>query len=166
MRLSQTCWLATGVYAMHILEEFVLNWRDWVRDVMHVAVEWPSFYVTNAVVIVLGVVAAEVASQFPMLALSFLALMLINATFFHLAPFLAKRGRFSPGLITAVLLFYPVGIWGYTTAMRAGVLTKSRLWGSFLIGALLMAAPVILQRIKGLPYFVQNSEDSHDRTGL
>jgi hypothetical protein len=68
------------------------------------------FYVTHALVIVLGAVAAELAATQPMLALAFPAVMLINATFFHVGPFLTTRGRFSPGLITAVVLFYPIGI--------------------------------------------------------
>ena len=59
--------------------------------------------------IILGIAAAEVAPQMPILALCFPALMLVNGTFFHLLPVLLMKGHFFPGLLTTVLLFYPVG---------------------------------------------------------
>lgn len=36
--------------------------------------------------------------------------MLINGVFMHVLPFVLGRGRFSPGLITSVLLFVPLGV--------------------------------------------------------
>jgi hypothetical protein len=98
-------WLCVGAYGLHILEEFVFDWRNWARNVLHLPVQWDDFYITNALVIVLGIVAAEAAPVLPAAALGFPALMLINATCFHVAPFVWTHGRFSPGLITAVLLF-------------------------------------------------------------
>ncbi len=65
-------------------------------------VEWRDFYVVNALVVVLGVVAANLAGSQPAIAPGFPALTLINATFFHVAPFIRQKGRFSPGLFTAV----------------------------------------------------------------
>ncbi len=61
--------------------------------------------------------------------------MLINATFFHVLPFLTTRGRFSRGLGTAVLLFYPIAIWAYYGAYLDGVLTIPTLILSFVVGA-------------------------------
>jgi hypothetical protein len=78
---------------VHVLEEFVLDWRSWVRHVLQLP-EWNDFYVTNALVIVLGLAAAEIASVWPTVALGFSALMLTNATFFHVYPFAWRRGRF------------------------------------------------------------------------
>jgi hypothetical protein len=155
MGLDQLCWLATAAYGIHALEEFVLNWRDWARNVLHLPVDWETFYMANAAVIVLGIVAAEVANQVPVVALAFPALMLINATFFHVGPFLVTKGRFSPGLITAVVLFYPIGIACYLAASDAGMLTSRRLVGSFVLGAVVMASPIVLLKIRTWPYFVQ-----------
>ena len=120
------------------------------------AVDWPHFYVVNALVIVLGAVAAEVAPAAPMLALGFPALMAINATFFHVLPFIITKGRFSPGLITAVALFYPLSIACYLRAAADGALSTSVLIGSIIVGALLMAAPVVLLKLKEQPYFRQD----------
>lgn len=152
MTLPDLLWLCTAAYAAHVIEEFVLDWRNWARNVLGLPVEWPSFYVVNAVVAVLGVTAAMVAPNLPAVALGFPALMLINATFFHMLPVIRFGGRFSPGLISAVLLFYPLGIACYAVA-EVG-------WGgvmlSALIGAGLMAWPVVLLMVKDKRYFRQD----------
>ena len=156
MNLTDLTWLALACYGIHILEEYQLDWRNWARTVMGLPVEWPDFYVVNALVIVLGAVAAELAATVPLLALSFPALMLINASFFHVAPFLGTRGRFSPGLITAVVLFYPVALACYWRAGLDGHLDAATVIGSLAIGAALMASPVLLLKWKSRPYFRQD----------
>jgi hypothetical protein len=150
MTLAQLCWLATAAYGLHIAEEYVLNWRDWARSVSGVAVTRGFFFGMNALVIVLGMISAAVADRLPTVALAFPALMLINATFFHVGAFLWTRGRFSPGLITAVLLFYPLGIWCFKSAKDAGLLTGARLVGSLGLGAMLMATPIVLLRARAM----------------
>ena len=105
-------WFATAAYALHVLEEYEYNWRDWARRVLKLPVEWHTFYIANAIVIVLGVCAAGIGWREPWFSLAFPALMLVNATFFHVLPFLWTRIN-SPGMFTAVLLFYPVAGWVY-----------------------------------------------------
>jgi hypothetical protein len=153
--LTQLLWLATACYGIHILEEYQLDWRDWARNALRLPVEWSDFYVVNALVIVFGIVAANLAAR-PGLALAFPALMLINATLFHVLPFIRMRGRFSPGLFTAVVLFFPVGIACYWRAAADGVLSAPVLIGSPVLGALLMASPIVLLLIKDKPYFRQD----------
>ena len=150
--LSLLLWLCTAAYAIHVLEEFVFNWQSWARNVLHLPARWEDFYITNALVVVLGGVAANIAPRWPILALGFAGLMLINATFFHVAPFLWTRGRFSPGLITAVVLFFPLGI----ATMRAGHLDAIGLAEAFGIGALMMATPIVFLKLKDKPYFNQD----------
>ena len=149
-------WLCLAAYGVHVLEEFVFDWQSWARNVLDLPAQWQDFYVTNALVIVLGVVAAEIAPVWPAIALSFPALMLINATFFHVAPFAWTRGRFSPGLITAVLLFFPLGIGAIQTS---GVKSKGFAL-AFGIGVVLMATPIIFLKLKTKPYFDQTRETS------
>lgn len=156
MSLTDLMWLATACYGIHVLEEYALNWRDWARAVMGLPAEWNDFYVVNALVIVLGACAANLAAHAPGLALGFAALMLINATFFHVWPMIRARGRFSPGAFTAVVLFYPVGVACYWRASLDGALGAANLAGSLALGALLMAAPVVLLLIKAKPYFRQD----------
>ncbi len=87
----------------------------------------------------------------PAIALSSPALMLINATFFHVAPFTWTRRRFSPGLITAVLLFFPLG---FRAIQTSGVKGKGFAL-AFGIGAALMAAPMIFLKLRATTYFDQ-----------
>ena len=110
----------------------------------------------NALVIVFGIVAANLAGHSPGIALSFPALMLINATFFHVLPFARSGGRFSPGLATAVVLFYPIGIACYVRAAHGGTLRMRTVIGSLVLGALLMASPIVLLKIKNQRYFRQD----------
>jgi Protein of unknown function with HXXEE motif len=155
MTLAQGAWLAQAAYALHILEEFAFDWRNWARTALHLPVDWPDFYVTNAVVVVLGLVQAELAPSLPLAPLTFAALMLINATFFHLLPFLRAGGRFSPGLFTAVILFYPLAGAMFMRAAGDGVLDAATLAGAILGGAILMAFPVAMLFVKDRPYFRQ-----------
>jgi hypothetical protein len=154
MSLTDLLWLATAAYALHILEEYQLNWRDWARGVLRLPVEWSDFYVVNALVVVLGIVAANLAADRPWLALAFPAVMLINGTFFHVLPTIRSGGRFSPGLATAIVLFYPIGIACYLRAANTGMGTGA-LIGSLVLGAVLMAIPIVLLEIKDRPFFKQ-----------
>lgn len=156
MDLTHWLWLATAAYAVHMLEEHMLDWRGWARAVIGLPVEWDNFYVTNSIVVVLGLCAAGLATAAPALALAFPALMLINAVFFHIVPMIVTHGRYSPGVATAAGLFLPIGAACYCAADRAGVLDAKALIGSFALGAALMAMPIVLLRIRSKPYFRQD----------
>ncbi len=135
-------WILSAAYALHIMEEFCLDWKDWANTKLHLPVTWPHFYVVNAIVVVLGISVGMVGWQCPEFSLMFPALMVINAVFFHIAPTLVQR-TFSPGVITAVPLFLPLALWAYYGAWQDGVLTSQVLVLSSLGGALLMASPIV-----------------------
>lgn len=140
-------WVATLAYGVHMIEETIYNWHDWVRKVLKVNAEWSEFYMVNAVVIVLGISCAMVGWRNPAFALILPAFMVVNAILFHIVPVLATR-IFSPGVITAVLLFLPVTGWIYYQANRDGVLTTSAVMISCVSGLLLMFFPIVLQKTK------------------
>lgn len=140
-------WIMMMAYAAHILEEYTLDWSSWAKQALGLEVSWPHFYVVNFIVIVLGIGAAAVAWRLPAVSLMFPALALINGIFFHIGPTLAQ-GRFSPGTITAVLLFLPIGLWSYYSAYLDGVLTRRRLLISLMGGVVIMAYPIILIRLR------------------
>jgi hypothetical protein len=156
VNLSHWLWLATAAYGIHVFEEFTLNWRDWARAVIGLHVEWSDFYIVNALVIVLGIVAANLANAWPAVALTFPALMLINAVFFHIVPLIVTRGRYSPGVATAVVLFLPIGYACFHVAGAAGLLDTRTLVASFAIAAALMAYPIVLIRLRTKTYFLQD----------
>lgn len=145
-------WIAIAAYSIHMLEEYELNWRDWARHVLHLPVDWISFYIVNALVVVLGICFAVVGWKLPWFGLGLPALMLINAIFFHVLPTIVTR-VYSPGVFTAVTLFLPVAGWAYYGAWHDGVLTLQTGFFSFVFGALLMATPVVLLKVKSRKMF-------------
>ncbi|MFL9825486.1 HXXEE domain-containing protein [Rhodoplanes sp. SY1] len=155
MTLVELSWLAMAAYAVHILEEYTFDWRDWARGVIGLPVEWTDFYVTNSVVVALGIAQGMLAPTLPWAPLTYAALMIINAVFFHILPFVTTRGRFSPGLVTAIVLFLPLGIAMFAAASGEGRLDLATSIGAVLGGALLMASPVVMLKLKDKPYFVQ-----------
>lgn len=152
MTYEYVLWIATAAYGLHILEEYELNWRGWARGVLGLPVEWDTFYVVNALVLVFGSLCAAVGWRRPEFALLFPAVMLVNATVFHVAPVL-RTGIFSPGVITAVILFYPIAGWCYWGAWSDGVLGAWEAASSLILGAVLMACPVVLLKVKHLSMF-------------
>ena len=155
MSLQAWAWLATAAYALHVMEEYSFNWRDWARGTLGLPVEWNDFYLTNAVVIVLGIVSAELAPALSVAPLAYASLMLINALIFHIWQVIRAKGRFSPGLVTAVVLFLPIGVAEFFEASSEGVLTAAVAVGAVLTGAVIMAYPIVMLKTKSLPYFRQ-----------
>jgi hypothetical protein len=119
--------------------------------VLHLPARWEDFYVTNSLVVVVGIVGVKIAPEYPAVALGFPALMLINGTLMHVLPFLLKRGRFSPGLITSILLFWPIG---YFT-MTSTELSVRTLVVAFVVGAGMLATPIGFILLKRNAYFDQ-----------
>ncbi len=140
-------WIATLMYAVHMLEETIYNWHDWVHAVLKLDSEWSEFYMVNAFVIVLGAACAMVGWRNPTFALLLPAFMVVNAVIFHILPVIVTR-IFSPGVLTAVLLFLPLTGYIYYTAHLDGVLTTSAVALSSVGGLVLMFYPIVLQITK------------------
>jgi Protein of unknown function with HXXEE motif len=155
MTLQTLAWLSMAAYAAHVMEEFTFDWRNWARAVIKLPVEWSDFYVTNAVVIALGIAQAELAPTLPFAPLVFASLMMINAVFFHIVPFVRMRGRFSPGLITAIVLFIPAALAVWLRAKNDGVVDLQTGMLAIGGGAVLMAYPIVMLNMKGKRYFKQ-----------
>ena len=144
MALQPLCWLAIVACGIHIVEEYLLDWPGWVASISGVSISTGFFLGMNGLVMLLGIACATVANTLPGVGLAIPALMLINATFFHVGAVLWTRGRFSPGLITAVTLFYPIGILCFKSAYDARLLTVANLIVAFALGGTVMIAPLTL----------------------
>jgi hypothetical protein len=141
-------WLPLTAYAVHVLEEATLDWKKWAVHSLKLAnVEWAIFDIANAAVMFIAISAAMIGWNLPVFALIIPALMFINGLFFHILPTVKQR-IFSPGVITATLLFMPISIWIYAAAYFDGVLTWSVGIGSFILGGLLMASPIIFLKLR------------------
>lgn len=140
-------WILVFAYAMHILEEYQLDWRDWANASLPVEVSWHDFYLTNGCAMFAAIAAAMVGWRAPAFSLIMPATFVINGVFFHIGPTLIQR-RLSPGVITSLLLYLPLGAWLYYGAWRDGVLSPQVLIISSLGGAAVMAWPIILLKLK------------------
>ncbi|MDB5006883.1 MAG: hypothetical protein JWQ84_292 [Mucilaginibacter sp.] len=145
-------WIALAAYALHILEEFAYDWKTWAQKVLKLDVDWNTFYVTNVVVLFIGVACASVGWAHPTFSLIFPAMMLINALFFHILTYIRSQRKFSPGMITAIFLFLPIGLKCFTLAIAVGVQTKSLLIAAA-AGALVMAFLIFLIKTKNVGFF-------------
>lgn len=146
-------WVALAAYAIHILEEFFYDWRSWAQRTLKIPVDWTGFYLTNSAVLFLGIACAGIGWSNPLLSLAYPGLMLINGVFFHILPVVLTK-RFSPGLITACLLFLPVCFLAFRQALAMNV-SVGIILQAIGVGALLMAYPILLLRTKDLPFFDQ-----------
>jgi len=140
-------WILTVAYAGHILEEYVFDWRSWAQETSGLSLDWTEFFIANFAVIVLGVSCSVVGFYYPLYSYIFVGLAAINAMFAHIGTTIIKR-RFSPGLITSVLLFLPVCIWAYAIAKEKNILTCSFMLITLGGALIIMLFPVFLQFIK------------------
>ena len=152
MKPDYIFWVALAAYAIHILEEYTYDWKTWANKILKLEVDWNHFYVTNVVFLFLGIACAEVGWSHPTFSLVFPALMLVNALVFHILPYIRSKRKFSPGLITAIFLFLPLGLASFKQAMDMGVFTKAMVLAG-LFGAFLTAYPIFLLKTKNLDFF-------------
>jgi len=147
-------WVALVAYALHILEEYTYDWKSWAQKILKLDVDWNSFYVTNVLVLFIGVACAEVGWSHPTFSLIFPALMLVNSLVFHILPYIRSNRKFSPGMITAIFLFLPIGIKSFTMATDMQVLSKSMIIAG-ICGVAIIAFPIFLLKTKDLDFFKQ-----------
>jgi hypothetical protein len=152
MKPDYIFWLALAAYALHILEEYTYDWKTWAQKILKLEVSWDNFYVTNVIALFFGIACAEVGWSHPTFSLIFPALMIINALFFHIMPYVRSKRKFSPGLFTAIFLFLPIGFASFNNAVHLGVTPRSMVLAG-LGGALLMAYPIFLLKTKDLDFF-------------
>jgi hypothetical protein len=152
MKPDYIFWAALAAYALHILEEYSYDWKTWAQKIMKLDVDWNTFFVTNAVVLVFGLCCAEVGWAHPTFSLILPALMILYSVVFHIIPYVRSKRKFSPGMITGIFLFLPIGIGSFNVAVNTGIHPKSLLIAG-LCGALLMLFPIFLLKTKKQDFF-------------
>jgi hypothetical protein len=156
MTMTTLAWLGMAAYAAHILEEYTLDWRNWARSVLGLPAEWNDFYVTNGVVVALGIAQAMLAPTLPLAVLSYAGLQFINGLLMHVTPVIRTQGRFSPGLVTAVFFFLPLSVGTFWTAWSTGIAGVAEIILGLVIGGITLAFPIVMLKVKSLPYFRQD----------
>ncbi len=142
MRFERFVWLFPAVYALHIVEEYGTGFPAWMTRHMHASMDNPGFLLNNALfmAILLATTAWASFSRSRLSAFVFLSWASGNLFWnfiFHLVTTLLADS-YSPGLVTASLLYYPVSLWGGGLAVRQQRLTLFGVLGAFAIGAALM----------------------------
>ena len=140
-------WLCLLAYGLHVIEEYDLGWQPWAVQVLGLPVTWGDFFITNGFgVMPLGLLAGSLGWGVPAASLLLPGVMLVNAVGFHILPSL-RSGAYSPGLISALVLFLPLGGWCMATAFRHH---KDSLKFVMPVSVLLMAFPVVMLKLKPL----------------
>lgn len=132
---------------IHVGEEYVFGWVSWASRYVE-GVTVAQFVFINAMFLALCIVG--VISSSVVFRLSLAGLIIQNA-FVHLVPSLV-HWQYSPGLVSALVLYLPVGVYVYITAHRRSFATSKQMLLSALLGAAWMAVPFVYQlfRIRGM----------------
>ena len=155
-------WLLTAVYLVHNIEEYGLDaigqWHQFPAAMCdqlglppypHCVIP-PLFYlcVNISLVWVAAPLLALLARRNPVFGLSMLGVIAINAVV-HFVPVITSHG-YNPGLLTAVLLFIPITVWGVKAAFGRGRLPYRALVaflaGGVLVHVCLMASVMLYAR--------------------
>jgi len=138
-RADVIAWLAVAAYALHIMEERILDWHSSMKKSIKLAMDVDHYRVIGRVFLVLGAIAAYLAPSLPELARAFAAFLLINTIVFHVWPMIRTQS-FSPGSWTAIFLFLPIV---YMTYVVANQPPQGWLW-PVVIGIAVTAFPILL----------------------
>jgi hypothetical protein len=140
-------WLLIIAYSAHILEEYFMDWKKWVYILTKINISWNDFYLINCIVIIYGVCIASIGINNLYISLTFPALMIINAIIFHILPTIIKR-KYSPGLITSIILFLPLSIITFYEINKTNKIEKEIIILAFIGGFIIILYPIILNRIR------------------
>jgi Protein of unknown function with HXXEE motif len=143
-RADVLAWLAVAAYALHIMEERILDWHSSMKKSMKLAMDFDSYRIIVRVFFVLGVVAAILVNSAPDLARAFVVFLVINALVFHVWPMISAQ-QFSPGSWTAIFLFLPIA---YFTWAGANLPPAGWIW-PIVIGIAITAFPLLLLEFGG-----------------
>ncbi|MGO9099243.1 MAG: HXXEE domain-containing protein, partial [Mycobacterium sp.] len=120
-------WLMPAAYFLHIIEEYVGGFPAWVTHDVHGSFDDTAFAVNNIafMLILLTLVYVNYRESTPLrgvLLMVFASANLFWDALFHLVmtPIL---NRYSPGLVTAMLLYYPICILVGTVIIKDKILT-------------------------------------------
>lgn len=141
-RFRSLIWLMPASFAPHILEEFTAGFPDWVTHTLGSPMSAGGFLLNNAVFMAILLGLTVWAWRRPSALSAFVLLSWASGNLFwnfvfHLAT-TALYDRFSPGLVTAVLLYFPVSAVVGWSALRERVLPPAAFVAAVAIGGALM----------------------------
>lgn len=150
MTFSKLVLLAPPAYLLHILEEasgFVV-WTRLYPTLFSNTLSTTIFVITNAVYMSLVVVAVLLCARRSAVTLGLAVIVfLFSNAVFHIG-FTIFSGIYSPGTVTAVVLYVPLTVAGFYSANREGLLGIRRVLMALLLGVVVANAPLrIMQQL-------------------
>ena len=139
MRFERFLWAMPAAYALHICEEYGTGFPAWMNQHMHASMTNAAFLMNNALFMAILLSLSTWASRSTSRLSAFLFLGWASGNLFwnfifHLVTTLTADS-YSPGLVTASLLYYPISIWVGVLAVRDGRLNLAGVLGAFAVGA-------------------------------
>lgn len=126
------------LYALHMVEEFTLGFVEW-GDRYFGSFDWTQNLIGNSIFFVCLAFACYLYYKNPRkyLWVGMCASMWVLAnSFIHISATLLS-GEYSPGVVTATVLYIPGGLYFLVKWGRKGLLTWKNLTLSFIVGALI-----------------------------
>jgi hypothetical protein len=137
------------LYALHMVEEFTLGFVEW-GDRYFGSFDWTQNLIGNFMFFVVLASACYVYYRNPTkhlwVGMSCAMWILANA-FLHTSASILG-GEYSPGVVTATVLYIPGGIYFLVNWARKGLVTLKNLALSFVVGAMLfMLIPTFIRSV-------------------
>ena len=144
--MEHRTFLIVAVFAViiHILEEYRFDWVKWANDFIP-GIAFGQFIIVNALFVILCLMAAIVGGGSIVFSSSIFSLLLVNSLI-HITTTI-KLGKYSPGLVSAVLIFIPLGLYGYNNLFKQDMITGKEFMISMFVGILWMSFPLIYHLI-------------------
>lgn len=148
---SWVLWVGVIAVGLHVIEEYAEGWLAWANfeagSRFGVTITPTDFFLGSAMIVFAALAGAAIGWWAPAVSLAIPAYFVLNAVFFHMLPS-ARGDRLTPGTLSAVFIYLPVGTWMFWAASADGRLGFGTFAGAFLIGALLAAYPLLMLMLK------------------
>lgn len=144
MSFYRLIWLLPVVFALHVLEEYLTGYPAYAREVTGHAMELPAFLAGNLLFIIVMALltrwAAKTRKRSPTFwMLAWAAGNLFWNFIYHLISVVAYD-RHSPGLVTGALIYFPLSLALWQTALAEKMIRCTSLAAAIAVGGVLMAA--------------------------
>lgn len=127
------------IYALHMVEEFSLGFVEW-GDRYFGSFDWTQNLFGNAMFFVLLSTACYMYYRNPtrhLWAGMSSAMWVLGNAFLHISASILG-GEYSPGVVTATVLYIPAGLYFLVNWARKGLVTWKNLALSFSVGAMIL----------------------------
>ena len=137
------------LYAFHMAEEFTLGFVEWA-DRYFGKFDWTQNLIGNAGFVVCLAFACYLYYKNPakyLLAAMSAAMWVLANSFLHISASILG-GEYSPGMVTAIVLYIPGGLYFLVKWARKGVLSWKNVVFSFAVGGMVfMLVPTFVRAV-------------------